>query len=269
MTWERIMPKISTKEGFYRVKKLAPMTLMSPHAIGDAITPDSKTPLYQTDYYPVLFAKAFQLGVIDENFDYYGKLKDWSESFGKAYRKTMNKYCAETLSNGFTVTGYDSVALFSASHPNTGKAASSTWSNLSTYALGTVGLAAAVASLLGQTDENGDPLEIEPPFDLHVPVALYQTANEITKSDLKAFTADNTMNYMKGIINVDLQRYLSSATSWFLKSSDSSEHGLRNIMFKDYFTAEGGEVLRLAKYYVAATMFRPVWVDAHGIIGKA
>ena len=148
-------------------------------------------------------------------------------SFARNARLSQDKNAFNQYNLGFTtVLTNDGVALFSNSHVTLG---GDTVDNLETGALSDSTLATSFVSLMQQKTQDGT-LGGHVPACLLVPPALFKTACEITKSELRSGTANNDMNYYSQIypgLMVKQSPFLSAAqggsdTAYFLLSRDHS-----------------------------------------------
>jgi len=142
-------------------------------------------------------------------------------------RLTKDKLAFNQYNLGFTsVTSNDGVALFSNSHKTLND---DTVDNLEIGALSEANLNVAFISLQKQKTQDGT-LGGHIPAILLVPTNLFKTATEITKSTLRAGTANNDLNYYSDLfpgLVVKQSPFLSASeggsdTAWFLLSKDHS-----------------------------------------------
>lgn len=142
-------------------------------------------------------------------------------------RLTRDKNAFSVLNLGFTTqTTNDGVAIFSNSHVTLG---GDTVDNLETGALSESTLYNSFLSLINQKTQDGT-LGGHQPAVLLVPPALFKTAQEITKSVLRAGTGNNDLNYYSELypgLQVKQSPFLSAAfggsdTAYFLLSKDHS-----------------------------------------------
>jgi len=140
----------------------------------------------------------------------------------------VNKLVINALVNATTNTGYDSVAFFSDSH--TARAdEGSTQDNLlpgtgTTSALIATNLASAKATMLGFTDESGEPFHGDGNIGLTVvaPPALEKNFREV----LGAGIISNNTNHQDGMADLIISPRLSDADDWYLLRTDNLARGL-------------------------------------------
>lgn len=159
--------------------------------------------------------------------DQHSTIEMMIKKFARNARMTRDKNAFSAYNLGFTtVLTNDSVALFSNAHITL---SGDTVDNLETGVLSEANLNTSFISLMNQKTQDGT-LGGHVPAILLVPTALFKTAVEITKSELRSGTANNDMNYYSQIYP-GLQVYHSpflgasfggSNTAWFLLSKDHS-----------------------------------------------
>ncbi len=114
------------------------------------------------------------------------------QNMARNARMTRDRHAFERYNLGFTTeTTNDGVAIFSNSHTTLDN---TTVDNLETGVLSPDNLETLVVSLVEQQTQDG-VLGAHNPACLLVPPALFKDAQEITKSELAALTADNELNY--------------------------------------------------------------------------
>lgn len=129
--------------------------------------------------------------------DMHSVVNQTISKFGLRARTTRDREALGVYNLGFsTATTSDGVALFSNSHVALGSG--NTIDNLETAALAPASLETLVKSLLEQEAQDGDLGGHVPAF-LMVPPILFPDALEISKSELKANTTDNNLNYFSMI----------------------------------------------------------------------
>lgn len=141
----------------------------------------------------VNYKRAVKIPVEFFEDDMHSVVNQTIEKFGMRARTTRDKQALSVYNLGFsTATTSDGVALFSNSHVALGSG--NTVDNLETAALAPAALESIHKSLLEQEAQDGDLGGHVPAF-LMVPPQLFPDALEFTKSELKANTTDNNLNY--------------------------------------------------------------------------
>lgn len=180
------------------------------------------------------------------------------QKFARNARLSQDRNAFKTIFNlGFTTTTTsDGVALFSNSHTALN---GDTVDNLETGTLTEANLDTLVQKLLTQVTQDGT-IGGHVPAVLLVPPALFKTAQEITKSELRSGTANNDLNYYSQIypgLQVYQSPFLSAAqggsdTAYFLLSRN---HSVMRIVREGINTNLLGEEFDPAKarrYYYSA-----------------
>lgn len=128
-----------------------------------------------------------------EEDDMHGIVEDAIRRVGHTGRETDDKDALNIYVDGFntTFTTNDAAALWSNSHTS---GAGRTIDNLETGAMSPANLETLVRSLYEQRAQD-DSLGNHLPVALLVPPILFPDAQEITKSELMANTANNNLNY--------------------------------------------------------------------------
>lgn len=134
----------------------------------------------------------------------------------------MARAAARTLENDVLAiltgnpTAYDGDPFFDVAHSNTG-----------TTALAEASLQTAVLAVLAQTNQNGDPLDIDiDSLELVVPTGLMFTAKRILQSTNVGTTGTNGLgekNVMENVVKLHVESKLADQTDWYLfgKITDS------------------------------------------------
>lgn len=145
-------------------------------------------------------------------------------SLANAFRQTKERLGAGIYNNAFDATNYpgaDGVSLCSTAHPNT---SGGTYSNrLSTdAALSEASLEDMLTMIMQATDDRGNLINLMP-RSIHVPPALWWTANRILKSVYQTKTANNDINVINATnalpMGVKMNHYFTSSTAWFVRTN--------------------------------------------------
>ncbi len=182
---------------------------------------DVLRPGEQIDYTHAEYAKQCQVErkfVDDELYEVISKIP---KSLGKGGRLKAEKTAAAVINGGFTNTGYDGVALFSAAHPRYG-AIGGTVSNLATGALSDANVKSALTKGRAMTDDAGMPIEFQAKR-LVVPADLEWTGLKITQNSFEADTTDRNDNFLKSRLSLFVWDYLTSTTAWMLQDPTIGE----------------------------------------------
>jgi hypothetical protein len=177
------------------------------------------------------FAKSIDIPkhFFDDNM--HGSYEKMVRDFAQKGITTRDQNAFALFRLGFTTaTTADGVALFSASHTTT---QGETVSNLVTGALSESTLNDAIVDLVEQKDEAGVVMGNMPSV-LLVPPALFKTACQIVKSELRSGTANNDVNVYSSMYNIYVATTPrigaaagGSDTAWFLLAKN---HGLQRFV---------------------------------------
>lgn len=236
-TWAEICKLISTKEGFYRLRVMTGFGDAGVVSEGSPVPSDSKISLFAKDFYPLMFAKAYETTYQAEAHDVYKEVANFAPDLVKSMMRRKNKEAANIFNNGFDGTNfpiYDGQALFSTAHP--GAAGVAVASNIANpaIALGPIALENMMTSVFSQTDPRGESMEYESGMNLYVPNRLFPLATRIVDATKLAGGNDNDPNVTSKYFTVVRQDKLTSTTAWFLRMKDEMEHGLRMLQFMPY-----------------------------------
>ena len=152
--------------------------------------------------------------------DLYSEIKSRVRLLTQTIYYTRQYYGASVFNNAFngSYAGPDSVALCSASHPNS-PSDSTVQSNAGTYALNATNLETIRNLMKAWKDDKNNPLAVNPDT-LIVPPALRKAALVIADSTGEPDISDNNVNIWKGSVNVIEFDFLSSATAFFVCDSE-------------------------------------------------
>jgi len=200
-------------------------------------------------------------------------IADAIRKMGESARETQEQSAMDVFNNGFsTQTVADSLALFHATHTTptgtyTFRNKLAVNSDLSYSSLNTM-----IQDFGKQfRGDSGIYKSIAPKY-LVVPQELKQYAKELVGSDLKADSADNNMNAIKGEgLTVLVSPRLTDANAWFL-TADPADTGLRIIARKPLETMSAAPdtvgFLNDAIYYKARYREKVDAVNAYGVFGS-
>ena len=159
------------------------------------------------------------------------------EDRGRAWAATRDQNAFGVYANGLTTQQtIDGTTLFSASHTN---ANGDTVSNTSTAALSDDNLNTNVVALRNQMAQGGYIGGYDPDF-LLVPNALHSLATRITKSILRAGSANNDLNYWSDIypgMKVVYSPFLDTTptTAYFIGAGNHGVKRFEREGFKSVF----------------------------------
>lgn len=172
------------------------------------------------------FAKSIRIPYEFFKDNKHGSYEKMVANFARRARTTRDKNAFSVFRNHATVLTADGVALGSDSHVNLN---GDTVDNLlASSALSETTLNDAIVKLLEMKSQDGE-IDGFMPKTLLVPPALFKTACELTKSELRPGTANNDVNVFSSQygIYIATSPFLGAAaggsnTTWFLLSDDHS-----------------------------------------------
>jgi len=241
-------------------------SLLEETAEGAPIQYEDPVQMYDVSYVHKKYTKSFKVSEELVEDDRYNVIKKKPAALARATRRTAEYLAAAIFNNGFSSgTGGDGKYLFSITHPRADGGTAQSNASGSGITLTEANLNTALLAMRGQVDDKGMKIGVKADT-LLVPPALHKTAVEITNSSMRSGTADNDMNYYKGMLKVVDWDWLSSSTAWFLL--DSSQHEL------NYFWRVRPEFKQDNSFDTGMALFKTRmrcsqgWSDWRGVYGS-
>ena len=209
----------TSERSFEEETKLSGFSAAAVKNEGAPIAYDNAQEAWSARYNHETIALGFSLTeeAIEDNL--YDSLSGrYTKGLARAMAYTKQVKAAAVLNTGFSATGGDGVALFSASHPLVSGGVNS---NIpSTPAdLNETSLEAAVIQIAAWTDERGLLIAAKPK-KLVVPPALQFVATRLLETELRVGTADNDINAIKNNGSIPdgytINHFLTDTNAWFL-----------------------------------------------------
>lgn len=181
----------------------------------------------KVEYVDSEYALGFQISKKMMEDDLYGKAKQNSKWLGRSTRLTQEYLAAALLDDAFTgavFTGVNGEALCTTSHVLLNSGATGSNRLATDVQLGITGMQAAYDLAENTVDETGDPIPIM--LDtLVINIADVWVAEQIAKSELEPYTADNQINAIRSrkSYNVVVSHYKTQGNDWFLRDSSLSD----------------------------------------------
>jgi hypothetical protein len=225
----------SSERSFEEETKLSGFSAAPVKNEGSAIAYDNAQEAWTARYNHETITLGFSLTeeAIEDNL--YDSLSGrYTKGLARAMAYTKQVKAAAVLNTGFSATGGDGVALFSASHPLVSGGVNS---NIpSTPAdLNETSLEAAVIQIAAWTDERGLLIAAKPK-KLVVPPALQFVATRLLETELRVGTADNDINAIKNNGSIPdgytINHFLTDTNAWFLTTDvpNGMKHFVRTPM---------------------------------------
>lgn len=271
LTFQTIAPTIDTKEGYYKAVVTSGYKDAGVYARGAPVPSDRKVRLFENDYYPKVFAKAWDYDIYTKDEDVYNQMGTNVGDIAIAMRRRKNKEAANLFNNGFDASGasniYDGQPLFSTAHPGVGGGFLGSNRPAVGNSLSPYSVEAAVGNFFGQFDVNGESMEFEGNLELHVGNLLYMLASRIINATQIAGSNDNDPNVVKQYITLHRNDKITSATAHYYKSQTEDEHGLRTIQFSPYRITSENEARTQLTVNVVSERYRCVVLKWQGTYG--
>jgi len=184
---------------------------------GTAATYDTIYQGISTSYTNKTYALGYEITeeAIEDNLHSEDTFNKLPRALARSGEETVEITAANIFNNGFSTAGSDGVALFSASHPLLG---GGTQANKPTTDadLSTASLTAGLTAIEGFTDERGLKRPTKA-VTLAIPTALWNTAEELIKSEYKPYVANNEVNAIQAKdLRYFVWHYLTDSDAWFL-----------------------------------------------------
>jgi phage major head subunit gpT-like protein len=199
--------------------------------------------------------------------DQFGIMKKVSGDFSGSIRQTIESTAANVINNGFTTTTtIDGVSLFNTAHPLLG---GGTYSNRAAtdISLSITGLQEIILLFEKMVNERGLLKKMVPTM-LLIPPDLQFIAGELLNSAYRPTDGSNAVNTVQGRLEPVMNRFLSSATAWFVLAS-KGEHHLKyywreqpQFESQDDFFTKGANFSTFFRFSAGATYW-------HGVAGSA
>jgi hypothetical protein len=200
---------------------------------GDAYNEDSNMNTYETNYHVKKLTQSTTVTEEAIKFSNYRSKLDEFSHLAIVMRLIKAKYSMNILNagfssgatvNGFTVYRYaDGKNLFSTTHPRKDGGTAQSNASSTGITLTETNLETGRLALAKQLTDRGIPLEMMGRPVIAVPTDLVKTATILVNSELRPSTANNDLNYYKGVIMDVLEsKWLNatgsngSTTAWFL-----------------------------------------------------
>lgn len=212
----------------------------TPIAQGTALEPTQYTVPYVRDYVTYKYGRIHEWDGDLAYEDVYNRIQPQGKKLMKAGLNTYERIAASMfqLANTSAIVTPDGVNLASTAHPYSG----GTYSNYaSANTFSSANLTIAVASVMQQVSHMGEPLDLQPPWNVLVPPGLADLANRVIGSKLLQGTNANDYNEVGTNFNGTVTTgYFTNATLWGMVPARKDENPL-NILEKRPLTMKAGQ----------------------------
>ena len=259
----------SSERSFEEETKLSGFSAAPVKNEGSAIAYDNAQEAWTARYNHETIALGFSLTeeAIEDNL--YDSLSGrYTKGLARAMAYTKQVKAAAVLNTGFSATGGDGVALFSASHPLVSGGVNS---NIpSTPAdLNETSLEAAVIQIAAWTDERGLLIAAKPK-KLVVPPALQFVATRLLETELRVGTADNDINAIKNNGSIPdgytINHFLTDTNAWFLTTD--VPNGMKHFVRTPLSNSMDGDFDTGNVRYKSRERYSFGWSDPLGMYGS-
>lgn len=269
MQFEKLFHMNTSEKDSEKDSSVASFGLAQLTAEGAPIHYDDAIQGYDKTYVHVKYSMAFKITLEMKEDGLYNTMNKLPGALGRCMRRTSEDQASQVFNRAFNSSyadGGDGKVLCSVSHPRPDGGTAQSNASATGVVLNETNLDVARLAFRKQLDDKGNKIGVMPKI-LLIPIDLGKTAHQIVDSALRSNTADNDLNYYKGMFNIVEWEYLSSTTAWFLL--DPSNHELnwfwrRKPVFKndELFDTE------YAVYKSTMRLSRS-WSDWRGVWGSA
>ena len=233
---------------------------------GAPIQYEDPVQMYDVSYVHKKYTKGFKVSEELVEDDRYSVIRKKPAALARACRRTAEFVAATVLNNAFSSgTGGDGKFLLSTLHPRADGGTAQSNASGSGITLTEANLNTALLAMRAQLDDKGMKIGVKADTII-VPPALEKKATELLNSTMRSGTADNDLNYYKGLLKIVSWDWLTSSTAWFLL--DSSQHELNYFWrikpeFKQDNSFDTGMALFKARMRMSTG-----WSDWRGVYGS-
>jgi hypothetical protein len=227
----------TSKQAFERVHSISDFGYAVKTDEGAGADYDTRINIGSKDYTPEMWRLSFAITDQGGFTDVYGVLKNAAPDLAKSLVATREQHGANlVLNNAFTTTGIDTKTLSATDHPLKEGTASNRGDGTNDLSL-TVGNAeTALVQLMGQVTHRGIPSPATGPFDAWFEQSNYPLAVRIYTSSGLQGTADNDVNFVKGIVTPRWNPFFTATAPWCLITQNKEDHELHFIERIPLFT---------------------------------
>lgn len=219
--WQRFVHSETMGEPFITDYKMAFLGLIPQKPEGQAVTYDDPIPGTTLRYDPTPYGLGFRVTKEMLRDDRYSQIRRTTSHMARSVKQSLNILGASAYNNAFSTSfvGFTAgEALVETGHALLG---GGTYDNAPSTAatLSVAALQAASISMEKTVSERGFNTPIMPNM-LVIPTDLKYIAVEILKTPEVPFSADNTINSIRGEFGFKVWHFLTDTNNWFLISAD-------------------------------------------------
>lgn len=179
------------------------------------------TPGYEKTYTHLQYGLVMKYGIVAKEDELYGFLKKIPSFMSRAMSHTVETIAANVVNSAASTAGVDGVYLSSLTHPSlngTEANTPSTQIDLSYSSLET-----AKVALMSRKTFEGHPVLDNGKKILMVPPALDPMVSKLMGTTGEPFSANNTINYLKGQFDVIINPYMTDSNMWVIMDKPNDD----------------------------------------------
>lgn len=264
--WSRAFDVRESDKAFEKEQGVTGMPLAAIKDQGSPIPYVDPYQGFQKEYVNVTYALGGSVTREMYEDDQYNYINSIPEMLARSMRQTEETVSFAVLNNGFSssFTGADGKPLFDLTHP---LVAGGTYKNRPTTAsdLTQTALEQAQIDSLDLVDDQGLKINVQNKM-LMVPTALKFTAEKILGTEYEVDTANNTINPVRGSLELLVSPYLTDTDAWFIKTD--VPNGLR------FYNRRAAEIERDNEFstqnllFITTRRFSVGFTDPKGVYGS-
>lgn len=267
--WSQLYRTYDSDKAFEKAQGVTGLPLAAVKDQGSPISFLDPTQGYQKEYVNVTYALGSSVTREMYEDDQYGVINKIPEYLARSLNQTEETVHHDVLNNGFATTqSADGVTIFNNSHPLIN---GSTLSNMGTsgvtYALSQTSLENACIFIRKWTDDQGLKINVKG-VKLAVPPDLQFTAEKILGTEYEVGTANNTINPVRGKMELVVSNYFTDTDGWFIITDVTTDMGTGLTSFQrraaeierdSEFTTQNLLFTTSKRFTAGVTDFRGVW----------
>lgn len=220
----KVFRMMTSTRSIEQTTEMAGLGLLDNVPEGGSVRYDVGVPVFPKTYTHSQFALGFQISRIMVDDDRFGIISKLATDLGKSAYESKELDAVSVFNNGFTAgsfAGPDGKALFATDHPlvKSGGTQTNTLAVAADLDISSIELALTDFRLM--KDHTGKRIRLNPQ-KLVIPAQLEFAASEILGGDMRADTANHTINAFKkrvgmtGFDEIFVWEYLSDPDAWFI-----------------------------------------------------
>lgn len=222
--YTKVFRVMSSTRSIEQTSEMAGLGLLDEVAEGANVRYDVGVPVFPKTYTHKQFALGFQISRVMVDDDRFGIINKLATDLGKSAYESKELDAVSVFNNGFSAgsfAGPDGKALFATDHPLVKSGGTQTNTLAVAADLDISSIELALSDFRQMKDHTGKRIRVNPKR-LVIPTQLEFAAAEIMYGDMRADTANHTINAFKnrvsmpGFDEVFLWEFLSDPDAWFI-----------------------------------------------------